>query len=241
MSHKISIAQTDEEWVDTAVSNIISQASEAIKKSGFYTLVLSGGNTPRPIYRALASSHDQSVLDWRKIFIFWGDERCVPPTNPESNYLMAKTALLDLVPIPAKNIFRIRGELQPEEAAQDYEKNIDRFFNTKEKRFDTTLLGLGEDGHTASLFPNTKGLQETTLWVVPNMNPHTNTNRITLTFPALNSSRNIIFLVKGAEKAEVIADIIKNPNTPPQYPAKNITGKEIAPHWIIDKAAANNL
>ena len=241
MSHKITIAHTDLEWVDSAVKTILSQATEAIKRSGYYTLVLSGGNTPKPIYRELASSHLQSVMDWRKIYIFWGDERCVPPTDLESNFLMAKTALLDLVPIPSKNIFRIKGELQPEKAARDYEKNIESFFVMKEKRFDTTLLGLGEDGHTASLFPDTIGLQETTRWVVPNLNPHSNTNRITLTFPALNSSRNIIFLVKGAEKAEIVADIIHNPNSPPRYPAKNISGKEIAPHWIIDTAAAKNL
>ena len=241
MSHKITIAQTDSEWVETAVNIIISQADQAIREHGVYTLVLSGGSTPRPIYQELASSNNQSALDWRRIYIFWGDERCVPPTDQESNYLMAKTALLDWIPIPATNVFRIQGELRPEDAAQNYQQQIDQFFLGKEKRFDTTLLGLGEDGHTASLFPNTTGLGEVKRWVVPNLNPYQNTDRITLTFPAINNSRNILFLVKGAEKAEIVADILKHPNSPPQYPAKRITGKENPPDWILDKAAAGKI
>lgn len=241
MRHNITITQSDGEWVQTAVEIIISQAVQAIRKRGVYTLVLSGGSTPRPIYQELASKKYQSVLDWGRIFLFWGDERCVPPTDEESNYLMAKTALLDWIQIPDSNIFRIEGEIQPKEAARAYQQRIDQFFSGKEKRFDTTLLGLGEDGHTASLFPNTDGLRESTQWVVPNINPYQNTNRITLTFPAINSSRHILFLVKGAEKAKVVADIIENPKSPPHYPAKKITGKEIQPHWILDRAAGNKL
>lgn len=241
MNHKISVAQSDMEWVDTAVKEIIFQATQAIKSRGFHTLVLSGGNTPQPIYRELASPNHQSSLDWRKIYIFWGDERCVPPTDPESNFFMAKTALLDRISIPPNNVFRMKGEIQPEEAANVYQQEIDQFFISKEKRFDTILLGLGGDGHTASLFPKTNGLNESTRWVVPNMNPYSNTHRVTLTFPAINNSRNIIFLVNGAKKAEVVADIIRNPNSPPHYPAKKITGKETQPHWILDSEAAKKI
>ena len=241
MSHKISVAQSDLEWVNTVVQEIIFQATQAIRARGFHTLVLSGGHTPQPIFQELASPTYQTQLDWKKIYIFWGDERCVPPTDQDSNFFMAKTALLDRIAIPPNNVFRIRGEIQPEEAANVYQQDIDQFFIGREKRFDTILLGLGEDGHTASLFPNTNGLRESTRWVVPNMNPYSNTHRVTLTFPAINNSRNIIFLVNGANKAKVVADIIRNPNSPPQYPAKQITGKETQPHWILDSAAAKKI
>jgi len=241
MKHNFTIAQSETEWTEIAVQTIIEQGTQALMRRGFYTLVLSGGGTPQPIYQALASSTGQNKLDWRNTWIFWGDERCVLPTHQDSNYLMAKNAFLEHIPIPADNIFRIHGELRPDAAAQMYEEEINQFFYGREKRFDTTLLGLGNDGHTASLFPDTEGLKVTECWVVSNINPHTQSDRVTLTFKAINQSRNIIFLVKGADKSEIVAEIIENPHTPPFYPAKKITGKETLPYWIIDTAAAKHL
>jgi 6-phosphogluconolactonase len=235
------IAQSDSEWKDFAVQTITSQASSAIQKRGYFSLVLSGGSTPEPVYKELGSNPLRGLLEWDKIFIFWGDERCVPPTHKDSNYRMTKLSLLDHVPIPRENVFRILGEIQPEIAAQSYQQTINNFFFGKEKRFDTILLGLGDDGHTASLFPNTQGINEKKQWVIPNQHPPTNTNRITLTYPAINSSRHILFLVKGKHKSEIISDVIENPNQPPDYPAKGIVGKEFPPKWIIDKPAAENL
>ena len=189
----------------------------------------------------LTASSSCFFFDWSKWFIFWGDERCVPPNDDESNFRMAKLAFLDQTTIPQKNIHRMMGEIDPINAAHLYEEEINKFFLKKEKRFDTILLGVGNDGHTASLFPGVNALQEKKHWVSISQHPDSGMKRITLTYPAINQSRNIIFLVKGSEKSKVIADIINNPNNDPYYPAKGITGKENPPEWIIDTAAAGKL
>lgn len=241
MRANIQVAATEEEWIHLAVKTITNQATQAIQNRGFFSLVLSGGNTPKPVYQALASDYIQAMFDWSKWFIFWGDERCVPPNDDESNFRMAKLAFLDQTTIPQKNIHRMMGEIDPINAAQLYEEEINKFFLKKEKRFDTILLGVGNDGHTASLFPGVNALQEKKHWVSISQHPDSGMKRITLTYPAINQSRNIIFLVKGSEKSNVIADIINNPNNDPHYPAKGITGKENPPEWIIDTAAAGKL
>lgn len=230
---------TPEKWAQTAADLIIEQAQAAIETRGLWSLVLSGGSTPRPVYQALAAR--KSEIDWQNTYIFFGDERCVPPDHPDSNYRMAREAFLDTVPIQKQNIFRIIAEIEPESAAQDYQGMIDAHFYKAEKRFDTLLLGLGSDGHTASLFPGTPALEEDTAWAAPSRNPHNQTDRITLTFPAINAAREILFLVTGEDKAAVIADVIQNPGGTPVYPAKRVSGTDTAPTWILDQAAASEL
>ncbi|NIV12851.1 MAG: 6-phosphogluconolactonase, partial [Aliifodinibius sp.] len=229
MKPDVQIASTESEWVKLASSTIISQSIETIQKRRLFSLVLSGGSTPEPVYQSLSSPKNRGLLDWNRIYIFFGDERCVPPTDKASNYKMARETLLDSIPIPEENIFRMRGEIEPEEAAMAYESEINHFFAGKEKRFDTILLGLGDDGHTASLFPNTPGLTESHRWVIPNENPYSNSMRLTLTYPAINSARQIVFLVKGEKKSKIVADIIQNQDGSPGYPAQRVRGKEDSP------------
>jgi 6-phosphogluconolactonase len=152
---------------------------------------------------------------------------------------MAKENLLDHLPVLPENIFRMMGELDPKTAAKDYEGILGAFFHQREKRFDTVLLGLGDDGHTASLFPGTDGLHETQRWVIPNRHPYTDTWRITLTYPAINHARNILFLVSGAAKAKVAANCLLHPQEPPDYPAKKVTGTDSQPLWLLDADAAH--
>lgn len=239
MNPSLTIAGSTSEWIASAAHLIITQAREAIQARGEYSLVLSGGSTPQPVYRALAENADQ--IDWERIFIFWGDERCVPPDHRDSNYLMAMETLLSRVPVQGQNIFRMLGEIDADAAAQDYQEMLAAFFHDKEKRFDTVLLGLGEDGHTASLFPGTKALKETERWAVANPHPYSDTTRLTLTYPAINSARQIIFLVSGENKAEVAAEVVQNPAGPPPYPAKRITGVENSPHWILNAKAGTKI
>ena len=239
MRPEIKIAATAEEWSAAAVNLIINMANDALQVRGEFSLVLSGGGTPRPVYEELANRSGE--MDWEHIFIFWGDERCVPPNHPESNYRLAKESFLDKIPIPGGNIFRMLGEIEPRAAAKDYELMLTAFFHTKEKRFDTVLLGIGEDGHTASLFPGTEALDETVRWVTANSHPYSNSTRLTLTYPALNAARQIIFLAFGGSKADVVADVINHPEEQPAYPAKGITGLDQPPIWVLDTVAAENL
>lgn len=241
MTNKLIVAPTMKAWVEQAVDHIVGQAKRAIQSKGRFSLVLSGGSTPKPVYQRLAEQDVSQQVNWGNIFLFWGDERGVPPNHPESNYRMAKESLLDHVPIPADNIFRIRGELPPAQAAEDYESRIKTFFTANEKRFDCILLGLGEDGHTASLFPGTPGLTVADRWVVENPHPATGSWRITLTYPAINATRSLLFLVTGENKAAIAADCIQNPNSPPDYPAKKITGSETRPIWLLDQTAASHI
>jgi len=241
MGANIQIASTISEWTRFAAKSISNQANQAIQERGYYTLVLSGGSTPATVYQTLAADEFRNTLDWENCYIFWGDERCVPPEHEESNFKMAKLALLDRVPIPKENIFRIFGELNPSQAARNYEKVIDQFFDKRDKRFDTVLLGVGNDGHTASLFPGTEALTERSRWVIPTLMPDSDRMRVSLTFPAINNSRNILLLAKGQDKATVVAEIILNAEKLPFLPAKGITGKENSPTWILDKAAAEKL
>jgi len=236
---RILVIPTPSKWVQTAADLIIEQAQAAIQTRGSWSLVLSGGGTPKPVYQALVTRKDE--IDWKNTFIFFGDERCVPPDHPESNYRMAKETFLDNVPIEQQNIFRMIGEITPDSAAQDYQGMIDAHFYKAEKCFDTILLGLGDDGHTASLFPGEPALKEDNAWVTPSQNPHTQTDRITLTFPAINAARSIIFLVSGENKAGVIANVIHNSTESPDYPAKRVTGTNTAPTWVLDLAAASKI
>lgn len=238
MKINAKVAATKDEWVQMAAETILSRAKQAISERGICSLVLSGGSTPAPVYTALARLGTEQNLDWEKMAVFWGDERCVPPTHPDSNYRMARETLLDHLPILPENVFRMMGELDPETAATDYEGVLNAFFHQREKRFDILLLGLGSDGHTASLFPGIDGLHETQRWVIPNRYPYSDTWRISLTYPAINQSRYIFFLVSGDAKAEVVANCMEHPQEPPPYPAKGVTGVDHPPVWLLDADAA---
>jgi 6-phosphogluconolactonase len=241
MTPQLLIAPSMQAWIDESVQIITQASNQVISQRGKFSMVLSGGSTPRSIYQALADPQNASQIDWPFTYIFWGDERSVPPDHADSNYLMAKQALLDHVPVPPENIYRIRGELSPQDSAADHEERIKSFFKDQERRFDLVLLGLGADGHTASLFPESQALNENQNWVAPNYAPSQQAWRITLTYPALLSARQAIFLVSGAGKAKVVKQIIQDPYSSTQFPAAKVAANHPNLSWILDQGAAKHL
>jgi 6-phosphogluconolactonase len=220
-------------------------AGEAIAARGRFTVALSGGSTPKRLYQLLAAEPYRSQVVWGRVEIFWGDERCVPPDHPESNYRMAREAMLDHLPIPAEHIHRMEAERSDRDAAaRDYEAVLARLFGVsaggQPPALDLALMGMGPDGHTASLFPHTKALEETSRWVVANHVPQLNTNRLTLTRPILNRAREALFLVAGADKAERLTEVLAGPADPNRLPSQSIQpdGQLL---WFVDRAAAARL
>lgn len=216
-------------FVSDAVDLIVRKARAAIAQHGAFRLALSGGRTPRKIYTDLA----RTGLPWDQVFISFGDERCVPPDDAQSNYRMARESLLDPASIPAANVLRIRGELPPEEAAAACEAELRAVTQSiGETRFqhDLLLLGIGEDGHTASLFPGTAALEEAGRNVVANFVPKLSAHRITFTFPLINAARHVCFLVDGNEKAPVIEAILRSGSG---YPAERVAPESGRLTWLL--------
>jgi 6-phosphogluconolactonase len=225
-------------------------AGRAIAESGRFTVALSGGSTPRTIHQLLAAPPYHDQVDWSKVFIFFGDERCVPPDDTESNYRMAKETLLSQVPIPADHVYRMRGETDPAEAAAEYGEQLQKFFDLNEAngpspenfpRLDLVFLGMGPDGHTASLFPETAALQERSKPVTANYVPKLATNRLTLTAPSLNRAANIIFLITGDSKADALKEVLEGEYQPQIYPSQLIKPGQGKLIFLVDQAAAANL
>jgi 6-phosphogluconolactonase len=224
-----------------ALARRIRQAArEAIESRGRFLLVASGGNSPRPLFRILSSAPCRDTIDWSRTEFFWSDERCVPPDHPDSNYRMAKDLLLEPLGVASGRVHRIAAELaSPEEAARRYEAEILRCFGGDERElFDVMLLGLGEDGHTASLFPFSAALQVTDRAVVANEVPQLNTTRITLTAPRIVRSREIFFLVHGSNKAAGVSAVLRGPDDSMRFPAQLIRPQHGTVEWFIDTAAA---
>ncbi len=187
-------------------------------------MALSGGSTPRRLYQLLAGEPFRGQVDWPRVEIFWGDERSVPPDNKDSNYRMAHEALLEALKLPAGHVHRMQAERADRDAAaREYQDEIARAFgvdaNGGPPAFDLVLLGMGPDGHTASLFPHTAALGETKRWVVVNHVPQMNTDRMTLTYPVLNRAREVLFLVAGADKAERLDELLQGPPDPQRLPS----------------------
>lgn len=207
-----------------------------------FSVALSGGSTPRRLFSLLAGPPYSGSIDWERIFFFWGDERCVPPDHPDSNYRMARETLLSRVPVPERNIHRIPADdPDHQRAAESYSATITQFFAPSPPRFDLVLLGMGDDGHTASLFPDTTALSVNDLIAVPNFVTKFDAWRITLTASIINSARNVIFLVSGADKATVLHKVIKGDHDPRTYPSQLIAPSEGRLTWLIDQDAASTL
>jgi len=279
---------TPEALADAVARHIVDCAADAIAARGRFVIALSGGSTPKAAYSRLATrdtrpraawpersegaglwghpAHEGQALatdDWRLIHILWADERCVPPDDPQSNYRMAKEALLDRVPIPPNHIHRIRGEDEPERAASEYERTLRSLLDCHPERsakpapspvcsgqalsaaeglgmtdsLDLVLLGLGEDGHTASLFPGQSAVRETARWVVA----VPGSSRVTLTPVILNRARNVTFVVSGANKAQTLQRVVEGPFNPDILPAQAIRPGEGRLTWMVDEAAAGAL
>lgn len=216
-------------------------SEDAIRARGRFSVALSGGSTPRLMYEDLAGEIFRARVDWSRAFFFWGDERAVPPDDPESNYRMADEALLSRVPIPRENIYRIPAERPVDEAAAEYERQLRNFWGNKLEGFDLVLLGLGTNGHTASLFPHTSALQERARWCTAVWVQELNANRITLTPPVLNCGANLIFLVAGGDKAKVVREVLRGPYEPDRLPAQLIRPETGSYVWLLDRDAAREL
>ena len=219
-----------------AADTVSVAAAAAIKERGRFTIALSGGNTPRPVYQRLAAAE----MDWTRVQVFFGDERCVSPRDARSNYHMAKVALLDRVPIPAENVFRMRGEDPPEAAAAAYSVELRRALG-EANGLDLVLLGLGHDGHTASLFPGLAAVTETRRTVMESYVEFVGMWRLTLTPVAINASRRVLFVVTGDDKAEIVHRVLKGPREPVVLPAQAIRPTAGPPTWLLDRQAAASL
>ena len=232
----IHVFENPRELARGAAEAFAEEAAKSIREKGAFTVALAGGSTPKALYELLATEY-RDALDWNGVHAFFGDERTVPPDHEDSNYHLAYTTLLSQVPVGS--VDRMRGELDPREAAALYEEELRAFFGGL-PRFDLVLLGMGEDGHTASLFPGTPALDVTDRWAVENPVEQLNTVRLTLTAPVLNAAQKIIFLVAGEGKAEALKEILKGDADPHEYPAK-LVRPEGGAEWIVDQAAARLL
>jgi 6-phosphogluconolactonase len=235
---------TPQELFEAAAEVVVHTATDAVEQRGRFTIALSGGSTPKSLFNLLATNA-RTVLPWDRMFFFWGDERHVPPTDPDSNYRMAEEAMLSKIPVAAGNVFRIPAENPDAAAAADaYEQTLRKFFQLGPGEvpiFDLILLGMGPDAHTASLFPGSAGLQEQTRLVIANWVDKLKTSRLTLTLPVLNAARCVAFLVSGTDKAAVLKTVLEEDAPAEQYPSKLIRPNNGKLIWLLDRAAASDL
>jgi 6-phosphogluconolactonase len=236
-SEALSVAAAD--WIASAVS-------DAIAARGIARIAISGGSTPKRAFELLADPNQpfRSRIDWARLFLFWVDERCVPPDHPDSNYRMTREALLSKIPIPEQNVHRMEGELDPEEAASRYESALRTQFRlegAEVPRFDLVQLGMGDDGHTASLFPRSAALDSMMRLVVANHVQAKDSWRVTLTWPVINHASKVFFLIQGAAKAGVLRDVFQGPYRPEILPSQLIRPRSGELFLLLDKAAASQL
>ena len=255
MNTGIKILQNLSEISDTAAELFVKIGNQAILQSDKFTVALAGGSTPKSLYKLLASEKFRSQIDWEKIFFFFGDERNVLPDDEESNFRMAHESLLKPLQIPSENIFRWQTELgDAEKIAEDYEDVLNNFFSVKRDpsadaddsdlifpRFDLVLLGMGDDGHTASLFPFSNALHIADKMTAANYVEKFDTTRLTFTFPTINSAANIIFLISGEAKAEALKEVLEGKSQPEKFPSQNVKPANGNLHWLVDIPAARLL
>ena len=240
----VKIFSTPTEMTEAAAKIFAVGAAEAVSARGRFTAALSGGKTPVALYTLLAKAPFVSQIPWSHVHLFWGDERCVPPDHGDSNYRMTRESLLDHVPIPPANVHRMQGDMDPVEAAARYEKQLRDFFAPHGEAlpvFDFILLGLGEDGHTASLFPGTRAIRESSRWVVGHHVDAHKGWRITLTPPVINAARTVVFIAAGAGKAAVLKEILEGPFRPDTLPAQIVRPAGGTLLWMLDREAAAQL
>lgn len=223
-----------------AAERFVGLAEDAVADRGQFVVALSGGSTPRAAYTLLASENLSRRVAWKRVHVFWGDERCVPPDHSESNYRMARETLLDRVPIPSENVHRVRGELPPHQAAAAYQGELQSVLGSV-GRLDLVLLGMGKDGHLASLFPGIEAVHEQVQWVVACYVEKLSAWRVTLTPPMINSAAHIVFLVSGSGKAARLKEVLAGPYRPDVLPAQVVKPTDGSLLWMVDDAAASCL
>jgi 6-phosphogluconolactonase len=239
MMRQVSIHEDLEHTAQAAAELILERAQAALSARGALTIALSGGSTPRALYARIAAF----PLPWSRVELCFGDERAVPPDHQDSNARMVQESLVLPAAIPEEHVHRMRGELPPEQAARDYEQTLRRLFaeDSAFPRFDIVLLGLGADGHTASLFPHSPVLAEQHAWVAPSVGPTPPSARLTLTYPVLNAARLVLFLVAGKDKSRALREVLEGNQSRDQIPARGIrpsTGELV---FFVDRAAAREL
>jgi 6-phosphogluconolactonase len=235
---QILVYRTTEELELNAAEEIVRVMAAAIRDRGLCFIAMAGGETPRKVYRQLGIAPLRDRVDWRRVHLFFSDERVVPPTDPQSNFGMVDRELISHVNLPEQNVHRIKGELDPEKAAEEYERAVKAILDTKDARFDLVLLGLGEDGHTASLFPVSEVDGETSSWVGSVYVPQLLSWRVTLTLRCINEAREVLFLVSGGQKAAIVQRVLGLSGPTKELPATMVrptNGKLI---WNLDEDAA---
>lgn len=239
----IAIYPDADQLSQAAAQYFVQVANEAIVSHGRFTVALSGGSTPKKLYSLLAAEPYRSQINWSLVEVFWGDERCVSPDDPESNYHLAWEGLLSKVPVPTSQIHRVPAdEADRDAASHNYEEEIKRAFSTDGiPSFDLIQLGMGPEGHTASLFPHQESLQETQRLIMPVTVPKPPPPRLTFTPPLLNAARHIQFLVTGAEKADAVQAVLEGPYQPTEYPAQIVRPQNGEVTWMLDTTAASKL
>jgi 6-phosphogluconolactonase len=239
-----SVFSSADELARAMAEHILEAAQAAVATRGVARIAISGGNTPKRTFELLASEEQFELFPWDKLDLFWVDERSVPPDDHDSNYRMTREALLDRVPLAADRVFRIEGELEPEEAAARYESAIRNRFRLEGAElptFDLVALGMGPDGHTASLFPHTAAIHELGRIAVANHVPQKETWRVTLTAPVINLGREVIFLIGGADKAHVLSEVLSGTYDPETWPSQLVRPKSGKLLLLLDRAAAAEL
>ncbi len=220
-----------------AADLVLSAALETTALRDRFTLVLSGGSTPRPLYTLLAASPFRERMPWKQVHIFWADERCVPPEHVDSNYRMVSESLLSRIPLPAENVHRMRGEEGPDRAAADYERELADYFGHHLPVFDLVLLGAGADGHTASLFPGSVQMRQTEGAVLPVPLAEPKHSRVTLSLPVLNGAARVLFLASGSAKARMVREVLGGAGN--VLPAALVRPRSLV--WLVDRGAAAGL
>lgn len=245
----VEVCESPVAVMKAAAEAFVEIAARAVRASGRFSVALSGGSTPKSLYQLLAADPCASRVSWPSVHVFWGDERCVPAEDPRSNYRMAREVLLDRVPLPADNIHRIQGEGDPTAAAGAYERLLRAMFSTPQgpprlepgARFDLVLLGMGDNGHTASLFPGLTAVRETERWVVAEYVAEVSMSRVTLTPVVINAAAEVLFLVSGNEKAPMLRRVLQGPHEPELLPAQIVVPRAGRLRWLVDAAAAADL
>jgi 6-phosphogluconolactonase len=241
---KYLLARNEAGFHEKAAHVFLETAAQSIKDRGRFVVALTGGSTPKKFYSLLSTDYYKSRIDWPHVYLFWGDERCVPPQDDQSNFKMAKETLISQVSIPENNVFRIKGEMTPPlAAAKDYEAQLHAFFKLDYAvpQFDLVLLGVGDDGHIASIFPRSEAMKEQSKWVVSNFVEKLSSNRITLTLPIINNARRILILFQGDRKGAIVKELFREDIPSNRYPVQytNLAKGEVI--WLLDPLAASKL
>jgi len=237
---KVYRYQDPEALAEAAARRFLDSAKRSVEKTDRFIVVLAGGSTPRALYRRLTESPYRERVPWKKTYFVFGDERCVPPDHETSNYRMVQETLFEPLEISPFRVLRMKGEQDAATAARRYAVRLgDLFLNVPKRRFDLVLLGIGADGHTASLFPGTAALEEEEQWVAANEVPHLGAWRLTLTLPALNSARRVLFLATGEAKAQVVAEAFGGVEHQPPHPCERVAPLFARREVLVDLAAAS--